>query len=366
MKKSPFLVYDFSYKAEENVDPDNFVVSGYASINGNIDSYRDIVEPGAFAQDLIENGNERPMLWQHNSSKPIGIGKFEEKPAGLFVEMKLPKKSDFVSREVMPMIECGAVKGLSIGYFTKEETYDRDRNVNFLKRLELRETSVVTFPANTLAQITAAKEYVANNEDYSSKSVAFTMYPLADEKTVWKKSKAIKDIRANTNSTDEPSSSYKKGFMWYDSEDKDNFTAYKLPYVYWIDGGFKIIPRAIYAITGALSGARGGISIPSADESKIKGHINSIYKKLGKEEPFKKDNKCFIDQSTFKHMEKSDISSILGAENIILSTGVKDFIANSLCCLEDGPGNEEEFDLKSMMEEYKKSSKEILNGGTYY
>ena len=109
-KHAPFIVGDFQIKSIKEDDPDNFIVEGYASIFGNIDSYRDIVMPGAFAKDLIENGNERPILWQHRSDKPIGIGEFEEDNTGLKCRIKMPKTSKFVTDEVMPMIRIKAVK----------------------------------------------------------------------------------------------------------------------------------------------------------------------------------------------------------------------------------------------------------------
>lgn len=328
MKHSPFIVGDFHIKSvKEDSDPDYFIVEGYASVYGNIDSYRDIVMPGAFAKDLLENGSDRPILWQHRSDEPIGIGTFEERTEGLFVSIKMPKADEFVCNRVMPQIKIGAIKGLSIGYWTIIEEYDREQRVNRLKECKLRETSAVTFPANEMAQITAAKEFLGI--DVEEKSTTFTMYPLADEKTKWDANKAVNQIRENTGSTEEPGKSYKKGFMYYDPENEDKFSGYKLPYVYYMDGGFKIVPKAIYAIAGALGGARGGLKIPAADKTAIKKYINRVYKKMGKEEPFKGD-KFFVDQATLKYMEKSDLESVFDNENVILSSGSKEVIIEAL------------------------------------
>lgn len=365
MNKPPFIVTSYNFKSlDESTDPDNYLVEGYASIYGNIDSYRDIVEQGAFAQDLLKNGKERPILWQHNSSKPLGLGTFEDRPEGLYVTIKMPKASDFVSKEVMPMIRIGAVKGLSIGYFTEIEEWDSINKVNRLKQCKLRETSAVTFPANDMAQITAAKQFIENSES-SEKAVAFTMHPMADEKTVWSKPKAVASIREHTNSTDEPSSSYKKGFMYYDPEKSDSFGGYKLPYVEWIDGGFKIVPKAIYAISGALSGARGGLNIPEEDKSKIKAHINKIYKKLGREEPFKKNNQFYMDSCTIKYIEKSDMDIVFD-EKTILSNGAKKYILSVLCYKsgsEQVNNINEENELLNLLKSANKSMEEI-NGRT--
>ena len=154
---------------------------------------------------------------------------------------------------------------------------------------------------------------------------------MMDDTTAWDKAKAINQIKEKTESKDKPSASYKDGFMYYDKENADNFTAYKLPYVYVVDGKFKIVPKAIYAIAGAISGARGGLKIPDEDKKKIKSIINKYYEKLGKDSPFKDDGKCYIELDTFKCLEKIDIEKIFD-EDIVLSNGVKKYIAENLGC----------------------------------
>lgn len=51
--------------------------TGYGSVFGELDSYRDIVMRGAFTQSLKEDFTDKnrkvPMLWQHNSWAPIGV-----------------------------------------------------------------------------------------------------------------------------------------------------------------------------------------------------------------------------------------------------------------------------------------------------
>jgi len=59
--------------------------------------------------------------------------------------------------EVAELVKMGAVEGLSIGYRTKEYEMDMDQGVRKLTKLDLWETSVVTFPQNELANIYAMK-----------------------------------------------------------------------------------------------------------------------------------------------------------------------------------------------------------------
>ena len=64
--------------------------TGYASVFGEVDSYREIVHKGAVVESLrmYENlGRPIPMLWQHRAGEPIGIyTKLQEDDHGLYVE----------------------------------------------------------------------------------------------------------------------------------------------------------------------------------------------------------------------------------------------------------------------------------------
>lgn len=319
-------------------DSDNYIVEGMASVYGNVDLGDDIVESGAFGQDLIKRGNERPILWQHFSSEPIGIGKFTEMQDGLFVKIYMPKTDQFVKERVMPQIKIGSVKGLSIGYSTEDFDYQtvNNKRIRRLKRCGLRETSAVTFPMNEEAQIIAAKEYLLSHnvktlKDEDSKTVpAYQNYDLMSIDTKWDKGKAVKQIREKTGSQESASESYKNGFMFFDSENEDKLTAYKLPYVMVVDNKFKAVPRAIFAITAALSGARGGINIPESDKSKIKSQLNKYYEKLDREPPFK-GNQTFIDIDTIKVFERIDFEKLFKKDNdIILSNHAEKYIIDRI------------------------------------
>ena len=322
MSKS-LMVSDFKIKSVKEDDPGFYIVVGYASIYGNMDSYRDICEKGCFTKTLLEDGNEHPILWQHRSDKPIGIGLFEDTPEGLMVTIKMPKESEFISKEIMPLVRIKAVKGLSIGYWTVEEKWDDVARVNRLLVLKLRETSIVTFPSNPLSQITAAKQILGIEK---TNNITFKAYPLADEKTKWDEKKAIEQIKLNTGSSENPSINYKVGFMFCDTEKTNDFKSFQLPYVNYIDGEFKTVPEAIYQIAGSL----GANNIDIADELKddLKHHINSVYKKMGKEEPFRGDS-FFIDTATLNNIKKSDMDVIFN-EHVSLSKNAKELIIKSL------------------------------------
>ena len=57
------------------------------------------------------------------------------------------------------MIAAGAVKGLSIGYRTQDYEIDRTTGVRRLKKVDLWEISLVTFPMLPEAQISSVKSF---------------------------------------------------------------------------------------------------------------------------------------------------------------------------------------------------------------
>jgi HK97 family phage prohead protease len=130
-------------------------IMGYGSVFGNRDNGGDIVMPGAF-KECIASGRRVKMLWQHDASQPIGVwDEMSEDENGLRMKGRVAKKGK--GGEVAELIKMGAVEGLSIGYRTQEYEMDMDEGARKLTKLDLWETSVVTFPMNELAGIYAMK-----------------------------------------------------------------------------------------------------------------------------------------------------------------------------------------------------------------
>jgi HK97 family phage prohead protease len=156
---------DFPLELKKVSDKGTF--AGYGSVFGVVDSYKEIVAPGAFADSLAEieaKGRPLPALWQHRSSEPVGIfTKLAEDERGLACEGQLAIGRNVVrADEAHALMELGAVSGLSIGYFVREDSYDQKTGIRTLKRLELVEISVVTFPANDDARIDTIKSKLAH------------------------------------------------------------------------------------------------------------------------------------------------------------------------------------------------------------
>lgn len=140
---------------------DDGTFEGYGSVFGVVDWYGDIVAKGAFKASLREwKAKKRlpPMLWQHDSYKPIGPWlDMQEDDHGLFVRGQLLREDVQQAREAHALLKTKAIGGLSIGFVTRDDSYDEKTGVRTIKRADLWEVSLVTFPANEAAQVTAVK-----------------------------------------------------------------------------------------------------------------------------------------------------------------------------------------------------------------
>jgi len=139
---------------------DDGSVEGYGSVFGVKDSYDDVIEPGAFKSSLASHksaGTMPAMLWQHDAENPIGVWtEMSEDERGLLVRGTLAMETQR-GREAYSLLKMGAITGLSIGFVSKEWSYDRETEIRTLTGIELWEVSLVTFPANTAARVTAIK-----------------------------------------------------------------------------------------------------------------------------------------------------------------------------------------------------------------
>lgn len=133
---------------------------GYGSVFGVVDSYKEIVAQGAFGESLQQlktQGRMPSLLWQHRSGEPIGVyTDMHEDNIGLHVKGKLALKTAR-GAEAHELLKMKALSGLSIGFVTREDSYDKVAGVRTLKKVDLWEVSLVTFPANDAARISAVK-----------------------------------------------------------------------------------------------------------------------------------------------------------------------------------------------------------------
>lgn len=158
-------------KAAPDAGPEAMTFSGYGAVFGNMDAYGDVIAKGAFARTIADfkaSGAWPAMLSQHGgwdmsaeSLTPIGVWtEMREDGHGLYVEGRLadtPRGREMYA--LMKMEPRPAINGLSIGFraveWTSRSKPEEPRRT--LKRVDLVELSLVTFPANGKARVTGVK-----------------------------------------------------------------------------------------------------------------------------------------------------------------------------------------------------------------
>ncbi len=145
---------------------------GHIAVFNNVDLGNDRIVKGAFKDSIkAMDADLMPVLWQHKWDEPIGVyTKLEEEDYGLYAEGKLVlgvRRAD----EAHKLMLARAVKGLSIGYMTKKSS--RDGDVRVLEKLDLMEASIVTFPMNPKARVTAVKS-LRDFEEMLTRDAGFT------------------------------------------------------------------------------------------------------------------------------------------------------------------------------------------------
>lgn len=161
MMKKNLVLNDVGLKFAKN---DTGAFSGYASVFGGVDSYRDTIMPGAYKSviERIKAGSARmPKMFINHKSYELPVGKWlsmEEDDKGLFMFGELTPGMD-EAKTVKAAMQHGTIDGLSIGYglnnddveYEDEEEYGRVRIIKNVS--ELYEISIVTYPADDAARV---------------------------------------------------------------------------------------------------------------------------------------------------------------------------------------------------------------------
>lgn len=146
-----------------------FTFAGYASVFYVRDNHNDIVMPGAFG--TVGDPSKVKLLWQHEAEEPVGvIHVLKEDGYGLYMEASICTETRR-GADAASLLSAGALSGLSIGYRTIESDIDDATGARLLKKAELWEVSIVTFPANEAAGITAITSGARNATADMPKSV---------------------------------------------------------------------------------------------------------------------------------------------------------------------------------------------------
>ncbi len=118
---------------------------------------------------------------------------------------------------------------------------------------------------------------------------SFQDLPLADREREWDGAAADKRVRRWAGAEDEPNEKYRNAHLWYDKENKEKFTAYKLLIADVVGGKLIAVPRGVMAAAAVMQGARGGADLPSGDIERVRSHLAKYYAKMNETAPWDRD-----------------------------------------------------------------------------
>ena len=136
-------------------------IKAYALAFGNVDSWGDIIAPGAVDEFLkSENFGRMALCYQHDAHEVIGViteAGVDDK--GMWIEADvLPTTT---GKDVQTLIKAGAIKEFSIGYFADRYHYEKrdgyQYEIRILDAITIVEVSPVTRAANSQAVLIDAK-----------------------------------------------------------------------------------------------------------------------------------------------------------------------------------------------------------------
>lgn len=140
------------------VDADQRVITGLAT-SPEPDRVGDIIEPLG-----VTFKNPLPLLLYHDTHKPVGWTKFKKPTAdGIEFEASLPTIAEPGAlrdrvEEAWQSVKTGLISGVSIGFRSIEEAFNKETGGFRFLKTEVVELSLVTVPANASATIHSIKQ----------------------------------------------------------------------------------------------------------------------------------------------------------------------------------------------------------------
>lgn len=141
------------------VDAERRIITGKAT-TPTPDRVGDILEPLG-----VTYANPLPLLLHHDTKAPVGIVMFQTPTKdGIEFEARMPIVDEPASLRdrvevAWSSIKAGLIRGVSIGYRSLEQEYNKGTGGFRVKRSEVLELSLVTVPANADATIATIKSF---------------------------------------------------------------------------------------------------------------------------------------------------------------------------------------------------------------
>jgi HK97 family phage prohead protease len=178
---------------------DDASFTGYASAFNRVDSYGDTIVKGAYAETLKVNG--LPKMFFNHEAYLVPIGKWvdaKEDDYGLLLTGEFTP-GNILGQEVRAALKHGTIDSLSIGYSLMKGDFDEVTGGRVIRKVaRLKETSIVTFPADKFALVNLASVKASTDEIEEIKTLRDFEYFLRDAGSFSKGAAQALTARAKT------------------------------------------------------------------------------------------------------------------------------------------------------------------------
>lgn len=156
--------FQVAFRAVDGSDDGKVIVEGLAS-TPDIDSYESIIEPSAYADSMRDYLAKNPVvLLQHKADKPIGqVVEYSIDQGGLFVRAEVTQDVD----GVFSAIKNRVLRGFSVGFMPVSYEFRMvgEREILVLTKIDMKEISVVSIPANPNTLFSVARSMQEFGDD---------------------------------------------------------------------------------------------------------------------------------------------------------------------------------------------------------
>jgi HK97 family phage prohead protease len=296
-------------------DEQQGIVETVFAVFGNVDEGDDRMHPGSFAKTFQERGHKVRILDQHKTDSimralgtPVELKELSRAELPAAITDRHPEatggayaKVQFLmntpeGKGAFERIRAGAVDEWSFGYdaVTKDLERVNGRQVRNLREVKLYELGPVLWGMNEATVTVSAKsddktDIAGDVPPVEEKRVVpYQDIPIAARTRAWNAATARRRVRdwAGYDPDDDDAmdwSRYRRAFMWYDQAEPETLQSYKLPYADVLRGQLFAIPRGIFAVAGALQGARTPLDIPEADQERLQSLVSRWYNRMAEE-----------------------------------------------------------------------------------
>lgn len=219
------MIYKNTSLPVADVDESKGIVTLYASAFGNVDSYGDIIEKGAFSKTIQERGPQSPRprikhLFQHDRYNPIGTPlTMVQDENGLLIDSKV---SDIRDGDYIKLYRDGVITEHSIGFEIIKSEIAENEEYQLIKEVKLWEYSSVTWGANENTPVVGMKSEmkaefasellgrlsklnnVLRNGDYTDETFKLIEHEVSDIEKALKSLVSVSEPEQSTQATNEP------------------------------------------------------------------------------------------------------------------------------------------------------------------